>query len=84
MVHPDAEFINKWQKLLTKAVCEGDLNIMMSYYVDDSLEYSDYGKFCHIQLYYATFFSWETPIFNGFFRNDQHKACRPIGISAHV
>lgn len=48
MVHPDAESTNKRQKLFTKAVCEGDLNTMMSYYVDDSLEYSDYGKFCHI------------------------------------
>jgi hypothetical protein len=55
MVHLDAEFINK---LFTKVVCEGDLNTMMSYYVDDGLEYSDYGK-SYSGLYYATFFSWD-------------------------
>ena len=50
MVYPDAEFINKRQELFAKAVCEGGLSTMMSYYVDHGLEYSDYGKFCHIQV----------------------------------
>ncbi|KAF2498598.1 hypothetical protein BU16DRAFT_579696 [Lophium mytilinum] len=43
MPHSEQEFIEKRQAPYTQAILDGDLEKMMSYFVDQGLEYTDYG-----------------------------------------